>query len=212
MIVFGSGESVYTGAIKKLGACPNCKSGSWVPVGTLEYFHVFWIPFFVYLPEIGLVCESCKTEMEKTKIDENTKMQIKRELFTPTRLMLKFIGVYLIIGFIALQFFVFGPQLEEQFANPKVDDVYIVNLTDMGLNDDPLYRYGMLRVKNIENDAILFDAGESLANFSYTLEDDLDDGKAKNDEYWTTYGAIKKSDLKKAFDDGNIEDIFRDWR
>lgn len=69
MIIFGTGSKALKGTKQIEMTCESCLQQEHVAAGVIKYFHLFWIPAFVYSKKVVVRCLHCKYTNDLKKSD-----------------------------------------------------------------------------------------------------------------------------------------------
>lgn len=213
MLILGIAKNVYRGTARQNKACPQCGKTKWIPIGLLKYIHVFFIPFTLHSKFATLECEGCKYLFPQNELSKEEISAINRELFSPLRLASKFLASVIILCLLAYYFLFIPVRSKQFFANPQVDDVYIVDLNDLEQDPQSLAaRYALLRITSISEQSIEFLISNTASKSMLRIEYELSKDSAHQNAFWKPFGTIKKEDLSKMYNNDTIEKVIRDWQ
>lgn len=81
MIVLGVKGKVLKDTEEVVKDCPHCGTKKHLVISAIRYFHVCWIPFFIYNREMAVVCPGCKNKYEYWKLPAEEIKGIKSKAF-----------------------------------------------------------------------------------------------------------------------------------
>jgi hypothetical protein len=78
MIIFGSRSTStrHTVPIENVD-CPHCSHIGMRSQGILSYFHIYWIPMFVFRKTAVLICPYCKYLADRQELSKATVKELK---------------------------------------------------------------------------------------------------------------------------------------
>lgn len=203
MIFFGTRTKSLQSDSSYTFDCPSCNSKNTVYSGRLiKYFHIFWIPTFVYSDQVYTICTHCKNFRYQKEIPCSEQVEIKSRGFPR-----KSLGYY--SGAIILALLVFAIILSvmnnnlnknKYLSEPEVNDTYTIR----SKNGKETY-YTLYRVVEVSRDSVLFEINDyEVTNVSQV--------RKLREDYKNSYTEkIKLSinDLQKMDDDNSIRRIDR---
>ena len=131
MIIFGTNQIFLDGQNNVSCSCPECDKNDEISFVVYDrYFHLFWIPIFVYYKSGLATCENCGTTWKPSKMPEHIKRKYK-EFKGETKLPFwHFSGLIIILLFtLYIWYSHHQEQIErkERIENPMIGDVYYYN-------------------------------------------------------------------------------------
>ena len=152
MLIWGSKTKAIEGENIEGLACPECGKGQASTFGIIKYFHLFWIPTFLTSKTIGVECTHCKKTLIGNEIPEEFSESIRATLFTKRNTLPMFSGL-LIIALIAssVVYMNHRDNLNDlaYIEQPAENDLYVVDLTKLFEEQEPTFKYGIMRIKNL---------------------------------------------------------------
>ena len=212
MLVWGSNSKVINGSQVDGIECPSCGATQFNAFGLLKYFHLYRIPTIPLSKQVGIECTHCKKTMIGDEVPSNVVSELKGQIFTNQKVLPMFTGLALaVVLAIALMIAVQQNNAEEAefIATPQVNDYYIVDIKDIFGEDSADYRYGLLRIHQINGDMIEFDIGDTVYSKSKGVRKDLRSGAAREDDYYGARVEFSKAELMQWHESGDISSIER---
>jgi len=166
MLIWGTKTKTVDGENIEGFACPECGKGQSSTFGIIKYFHLFWIPTFLTSKTAGIECTHCKKTLIGKEIPEELSENIRSTVFTKGNTLPMFSGL-LIIALIAssVVYMNHRDNLNDlaYIEQPAVNDLYVVDLTKMFEEQEPTFKYGVMRIKNLTATQVEF----QTSKFSY---------------------------------------------
>ena len=213
MIFFGTRGKVVAGEAVQGIQCPSCESSQHASFGILNYFHLYWIPTFLTSRKVGMECTHCKRTLVDDEIPSHLVEQIKSGVFTTGNTLPMFSGL-IIIAIIAMALTYTGHQDDAReatyVAQPAVDDYYVVDLTEIYLDADAAYPYGLMRITDVSSTGIEMQVANIVYSKASGVKKDIREGKAATDTYYDSEKIIfELADLQELRNSGAIYSIER---
>lgn len=213
MIFFGSKGRVVVGEAVQGVQCPSCQQTQFASFGILNYFHIYWIPTFLTSRKVGMECMHCKNTLIDDEIPSHLTEQIKSGVFSTGNTLPMFSGL-IIIGLLAMGLMYMAEQddaLEATYiAQPLVNDFYIVDLTDIFVEADGEYPYGLMRVTDVSSGGLEMQVANMMYNKPSGVKDDIRAGKVMSDDYYTNESVFfQTAEIEALQEDGAIYSIER---
>jgi hypothetical protein len=213
MIFFGSKGRVIAGEAVQGVQCPSCEQSQFESFGILNYFHLYWIPTFLTSKKVGIECMHCKRTLVDDEIPSHMAEQIKSGVFSTGNTLPMFSGLF-IIGILVMGLMYMSKQddaLEASYiAQPLVNDFYIVDLTDIFVEADGEYPYGLMRVTDVASDGLEMQVANMMYNKPSGVQDDIRAGKVMADDYYTNESVFfEMAEIAQLQEDGSIYSIER---
>lgn len=109
MIIYGTRGKQLKGAAKVDYTCKSCESNDSYAIGTLRYFHVFWIPFLVFKKLTYVRCAHCMKTIEYRDIPLAEQPKVIDDIYSFKRTGMYNFGVFalilMIVSGIVISFF-----------------------------------------------------------------------------------------------------------
>ena len=212
-IVFGTKSRTRTGGPVLTELCPVCGHGQHFSYGITRYFQVFWIPIFPFRRILGLQCQQCHHTREGKELPEQTRMSLGPELFTFTRLLPYFAGIFLvaILGY----FFNWDEnRIRENdllmLESPMVGDVYEMNINGIMPNPQPEFPYTLARVAALDSHSVFLEFGALGYDGFMGTSDAMENREYTRDSYflegWTR---VEIDTLLIWRENGDLFDVLR---
>lgn len=213
MIFFGSKGRVVAGETVQGVQCPSCEHSQFASFGILNYFHLYWIPTFLTSRKVGVECLHCKRTLVDDEIPKHMVDQIKSGVFSTGNTLPMFSGLF-IIGLLVMGLVYMSKQddaLEATYiAQPLVNDFYIVDLTDIFVEADDEYPYGLMRVTDVSSDGLEMQIANMMYNKPSGVQDDIRAGKVMSNDYYTNESVFfEMAEIESLQQDGAIYSIER---
>lgn len=213
MIFFGSRRKLIAGHVIDGVQCPYCENQRFITFGTIRYFHLYWIPTFPLSKKVGIECVHCKRTLLGKEIPSDLSKQIKAELFTKNKVLPMFSGLILIsclvvVGVLAVK--QTNVQEAKYIEQPIENDLYLVNFEGIYPDTDPVYKYGLMRIKKVYSDQIEFQVSSIAYNKMSGVRKDIREYKTSEDSYYdetTLY--LDAEEVKNMKESGTIQSIER---
>jgi hypothetical protein len=77
LYVFGTKGKAIKGKVVENEACTHCGQTTQVVTPVIRYFHIFWIPVFLYKKIFVLVCPHCKKQTTSKQVFEPKASKLK---------------------------------------------------------------------------------------------------------------------------------------
>src|SRR4051794_23221629 len=164
MIIFGWRSKLRHGERVGDVACPNCGGNTHRAYALIKYFHVYWIPTFVYSRELMIECQSCHRVVRGPGVGSLASSdlvgKVRRGSFEPRRLLPYFSGALAVVALVTI-----GGLSSTQSAawqsnylsDPHVRDLYAVDLrrvaSDVKADDE--FPYALLQVQSVSGDKVV---------------------------------------------------------
>ena len=194
MIFFGSKGRVVAGEAVQGVQCPSCQQTQFASFGILNYFHIYWIPTFLTSRKVGMECMHCKNTLIDDEVPSHLTEQIKSGVFSTGNTLPMFSGL-IIIGLLAMGLMYMSQQddaLEATYiAQPEINDFYVVKLTEIFVEADSEYPYGLMRVGEISPDGLEMQIATMMYNLPTGVQDDIRSGKAMAGLLWARPGSFR---------------------
>ncbi len=81
MIIFGTRSKTLRTPILINHTCPSCSTTEHAAFGAISYFHLFWIPAFMYSRRTIVRCIHCQKTSSLKELVGNERPDIKKTLF-----------------------------------------------------------------------------------------------------------------------------------
>lgn len=127
VIIYGTSFSNVKGELIHDYGCECCGNAEFETHGTVEYFHLWWIPVIPIGNTPWIRCSHCKVVYEGVELEPNLYKQLKGKLFTKMRLLKTFIGPIIfgsLIGFAAVSE-ANEPQRQQHESPTKISQVHV---------------------------------------------------------------------------------------
>ena len=82
MIMYGTKGKTLKKYIPFEKECDFCHRFEHVALGTIRYFHIFWIPFFPIKKDIHMQCLHCKKVSGLDGLDRDERLQAKSQILS----------------------------------------------------------------------------------------------------------------------------------
>ena len=214
MVFFGSKGKVVAGEVLEGVTCPECGQSRFATFGILNYFHIYWIPTILTSKKAGMECLHCKRTLVDDEIPPHLIEQIKSGVFSVGRTLPMFSGL-IIIALLALgiTYSIQQDNAEEAtyMAAPAVNDYYIFDFSKLFVDSDDEYKYGILRITDVESDAVEMQVSKLAYNKPSGARKDIREGNAAAADYYDAeilYFELPELPALKA--DGTIYAVERD--
>lgn len=214
MLIWGTRETLFEGDKTYPQRCEGC--GKWEQHGCVvaKYFHVFYIPIFLWETEVGLICSKCGRLSYGGLITPAVRKDVRRTVFTPLQRAPYFIGLAMLAVFLLLGGEAkadHDQRLGNLLAAPQKGDVYIVNLADiLECFEGGDRRYWALRASDISQTHILFDLSKFLSGGRGPFREDARTGRIFENNYYEGCALRQeRGSLTGLLDNGTIVDIYR---
>jgi hypothetical protein len=212
MLIWGSkGETVDLGHVENRH-CETCGTNRPFRVILQYTSRHFWYVFrWVTNKRYLFLCDICSrgTELDAAKIeatlDKNPISWFERYSWTVLVALMSFAIVSVFIGA--------GEKAEtttSYFRNPKVSDIYIVNINRIIEDTNSDHPYCAFRIKNIDSNYLEFDVSNICYNKRRGVDRDISSGKTSAATYYENKPIrVLNSDVKTWRVKGAINDIHR---
>ena len=107
MIIYGIRGKIIQGQPIKDFPCPHCENEAHISFGVIQYFHIYWIPTFMYAKKVGLECLHCRNTVFDKELPQDLYSQLSPKLFNNGNVLPMFSGLA-IIFLLILYFALFG--------------------------------------------------------------------------------------------------------
>lgn len=97
MIIFGVRGKVCSGPMIDHVECPYCAQDAAQSFGILRYFHIFWIPMFVYGSSRGIECKHCKRTYIGQEMPESLQKKMPEKIYKKSTLFFCNFGISIIV-------------------------------------------------------------------------------------------------------------------
>lgn len=206
MIIYGWNTKTLKEAPLPAHSCTGCNEKNSHIVILAHYFHIFWIPVFVYKKSAHIVCLSCKLSMESKEygsemgeLKQNLKM-LKSSVKSPWYLYIGAILVGLFIAYIVYISNQNSQQKQDYINNPQIGDVYLLK----DLQEPTTYNHYLMKTVDTQGDSLLV----VFNSYSYNgIVDKLD----SRDGFYDIMYIIHKDELKEMDESGELKKIFREY-
>ena len=188
MIFFGSKGKVVVGEKIQGVQCPSCENSQFVTFGILNYFHLYWIPTFLKSRKVGIECMHCKRTLIDDEVPSHLAERIKSSIFTPINTLPMFSGLFIIaLLSLGVMYSVQQDSAREEayFAQPAVNDYYLVDFSKIFVDVDDEYNYGVMRVTNVMSTKVQMQISNKVSNSPLGLGKDIREGNAATDSYYS---------------------------
>jgi hypothetical protein len=162
MIIYGRKGKIVEGRQIEDVPCPNCGSRNLKTFGIVEYFHFYWIPFFPVSREVGLECADCKMGLNEEGLPLEMKKTITSDIFDDYSDLYNFTGlilVALLVCFSMISVLLERSNADDYIETPRINDIYIADLSKLFKSTDKKYKYGALKVVNVYQSKVLCKIG-----------------------------------------------------
>lgn len=212
MIIYGTRTKVVQGPVTQGQTCPHCGEGQQVAFGAIRYAHIFWIPVFPLSKKAGIECTHCKHAALDDELPDLIRDQIKASVFSVGRLLPMFTGSALLA--VLFGFLYFNAQQDEQLEyayvqEPVVNDLYIMDFTEVFEEADPEYKFGVMRVVSVDDSDVEVSVSNYSYDRSYIKAVDLRNDMASADFFAEETLFIDRESLLSLQEDGTIRDVRR---
>ena len=201
MIVWGTKKKdLKTGKITNV-ACPVCEQNSTMDY-TIEmnYFHLYWIPFFPLKKFTTVYCDLCETGFEEKHFTQTIKNKLIRENeIAPARFPVWSYAIPIILGILIpmaiLQSNKADTKKNEVLNKPLIGDVYYLSNNST---------YTTMKIVGVENDSVHFLLNDtSVTKFTKLFS-------ITNDRYYSNkFKSFSKNELHSMYEKDNIYSIDR---
>lgn len=188
MIFFGTRGKTIVGKEIEEAPCPSCGQNKFITFGVLRYFHLYWIPTFITSKSVGVECLHCKKTLMGKEISADTTKHIKQQVFNKGNTLPMFSGLFILAAAFLFMLYIGqrNSNLEDAYlAQPKINDMYIVNMHKIFPNTDKKYKYGLMRIRHIGATKVEFQVSKVVYNKTSGLRKDIRQGKASSADYYT---------------------------
>lgn len=100
MIIFGTRRKPLKHVVAIEQKCDLCEGNEHLAVASASYFHVFWIPIFMYKKGVLFQCTHCKKTRHQAEFDRDIRPDQPEGMFAFKKVWGMYLGL-LIIGFFA---------------------------------------------------------------------------------------------------------------
>jgi len=189
-MVFGIKGKMVKGPIITMNACKSCNCCTFLAHGVLKYFHLYWIPMFIFSKKVGVQCTQCNQGLLHEQIPNMVSNKIKRTIFNKKNTLPFFAGPIVLC---ALVMFIvisiqWGKFNESKYLNnPMVNDIYIVDLNKLNRVTDEQHQYGAMRVLNIFLAKVEVQVSVSGHSSRAEVSDDIKNKKASAYTYYNSH-------------------------
>jgi len=187
MIFFGTKGKVVVGEAVPGVQCPSCENTQFASFGILNYFHLYWIPTFLTSRKVGVECMHCKRTLIDDEVPSHLVEQIRSSVFTTGNTLPMFSGLILIaLASLGLMYSVQQDTAREEtyFAQPAVNDYYVVDFSKIFVDVDAEYNYGVMRITNVTSTEVEMQISNMVYNMASGVQQDIREGKAATDSYY----------------------------
>lgn len=187
MIFFGSRGKTVSGQIVEGIDCPSCESKQFVTFGVIKYFHLYWIPTFPTSKTVGIECTHCRRTLIDKDLPAELSEEIKATVFKKKNVLPLFSGLIIIACLVLFGVYsVHKDKLQEAayIEQPLADDFYIVNYTKIFPDADQKYKYGLMRIKEVNSGRVEFQVSKIAYNKVSGARKDIRNRKASSDDYY----------------------------
>lgn len=212
MIIYGTRTKVVQGLVTQGQTCTQCGEGQQVAFGAIRYAHIFWIPIFPLSKTAGLKCTHCKHAAVDKELPDIMLDQIKASVFSAGRILPMFTGSVLLA--VLFGFVYFSAQQDDQLElayvqNPVVNDLYIMDFTEVFEAADREYKYGVMRVVSVGETDVELSVSNYSYDRSYIKASDLRNDMTGADFFAEEKLFIDRESLESMKQDGTIRDVRR---
>lgn len=213
MIFFGTKGRVVAGEAVQGVQCPSCENSQFTSFGIIRYFHLYWIPTFLTSRKVGMECMHCKNTLIDDEVPSHLSEQIKSGVFSTGNTLPMFSGL-IIIGLLAMGLMYMSKQddaLEATYiAQPEINDFYVVKLTEIFVEADAEYPYGLMRIAEVSPEGFEMNIATMMYNLPTGVQDDIRSGKAMAADYYSPdLVHFDISEIEQMQEDGAIYSIER---
>ncbi|MBB6521415.1 hypothetical protein [Pseudoteredinibacter isoporae] len=187
MIFFGSRGKTVSGQIVEGIDCPSCESKQFVTFGVIKYFHLYWIPTFPTSRTVGIECTHCRRTLIDKDLPAKLSGEIKATVFKKKNVLPLFSGLIIIACLVLFGIYsVQKDKLQEAayIEQPLADDFYIVNYAKIFPDADEKYKYGLMRIKEVNSGRVEFQVSKIAYNKVSGVRTDIRNRKASSDDYY----------------------------
>ena len=213
MIIYGTKGKIIEGKPVENVQCPSCGSESLKTFGIIQYFHIYWIPFFPTSKEVGVECEKCKGGMNEENMPSHIVEAVKSSIFDDYDSLHLFTGLIIVLLIFAVGIGVgLSNSLDssEYIGNPRANDRYVVNLSKIIKDVDRGSRYGVFRVVDVNGENVSYQIGKMGYSSSTAAKKIITKGEADSSSYYVgKVSIVKKGHIQKMYDDGVIRYVIR---
>ncbi|MEM1432709.1 MAG: hypothetical protein AAGG11_01495 [Pseudomonadota bacterium] len=153
-----------------------------------RYFHLFWLPVSPLGSATSVTCRHCKLQLDTDELDSPAARRADQGCAELSRPRWHFIGTMLVVGLIAMNLYdeaILDAKAAEAAADPRVGDVWIVDVKDSWGDEDYTYRYSAGRISDVSEGAVELTMSEwSYLVSSGAREDALEALKEQQDDYF----------------------------
>lgn len=214
MLIWGTKGTTFTADKNYALNCANCGHDEHVGLVLAKYFHLFWIPTFLWVQEVGLTCTHCQRFSCGNDVLPEVHAEVKRTSLPLIKKMPYFTGLFLLVAIFTWGYFSnveHQRRTREFLAAPQVNDMYIADLSEfMKIEKGDTIRYGLMRVGDVSEGQILLKVGRTLSNQERRIKDDARQGAALKEDYFLESALVlSRGDLQSLMDNGTIKDVMR---
>lgn len=203
MIIYGWNSKILKQAPFSNRECPQCGNKESQFDVIAHYFHLFWVPMFVYKKKAKITCTSCGYSLKKTEVEpemmENVKA-LKAAVRNPFYLYIGSIILLIGISYVSFAAYQSSQQDLAYIEDPQVNDVYV--LRDLEETSD--YDHYAMKTVEIEGDSlfVLF----NTFSYNYVISR-LD----KEDGFSDIMYSVHKDHLKELHNNGELKKVIRGY-
>ncbi len=158
MITFGMSRSHREGCAISC-RCDACGHSVQTAVKHFRYLHLFWLPVVPLGAGYDLVCDRCERVLKGRKVSADVKRMIEDRNRHLRRPAWHFIGTLLMVGMVGYNVEADGRQFREAqvaAAEPRVGDVWVMELEPAIPGIDDVLRFGTARVSAVTEQGVEF--------------------------------------------------------
>jgi len=214
MLIWGTKETTFKGRKTYPLCCEKCHKWEHVGYARAKYFHLFWIPAWLWEKELGLVCTACGHVTCGGLVTQQIRKEVTRTVFSPLRRAPYFIGIPLLIALLTWTDHNDAERkraTQEILAAPQAGDIYVADLTDyVVIPAGDTCRYGLLCVEGVEDGVVLLKVGKSLSSSATRSRLDVDLKETPQPGYFFEPRlSLGGGELRALLHNGAIKEVIR---
>lgn len=212
MLVWGSKGEVADLGVQASQHCPTCAAERQFRLMLQYKVHHIWYVFkWVTGKEYSLVCEVCHRG-EKLKTQEVEAKLGKSPISWFTRF--SWVGLAALVLAVGVVGTMDSSQRHEATATylaaPAKGDLYVMNVASLMKSPQASSMYGLLRLREVQGDQLLFDTPQVTYSKLKGATRDLREGRASDASYFSAEPIVlTKADVARLQQDGALHEVRR---
>lgn len=187
MIIYGAKSQTINGGVVSDIQCRECGHWEHLIYGELGYFHIFWIPTFLFRKKILAKCTKCQNTISKDRIPSHLMDRIRPKLFPLSKILWKFSGLVLLAILITGITIKVQDDIEKEknyLSSPMLNDYYVADFTKIYNDADIDFRYGILKVIQVNENLIVVQPSHVVYSKLSGAISDINKGKINKHNYF----------------------------